>query len=246
MSTTDLERLRAAAHRAQGELSEADLVAAGLPHVVAVWRAACVTSAPAWAAAVDAVLAERQRAKTLDVQLVWTGPDHAAGTTRDTAVAVRRLFEDAKRSVLVAGFSFHGASGILEPLHRAMERGAFRADLFVHVPRMEHTGSVEKHVAAFFKEFLVHNWPFGEPFPRLHYDPRTAMAGSWVSMHAKVVVVDDVTAFVGSANFTERAQDRNIEVGVLIQGGTVPMELAAQFRALVNAGHLKPAPPLEG
>lgn len=34
-------------------------------------------------------------------------------------------------------------------------------------------------------------------------------------MHAKCVVTDETAAFLTSANFTEAAQERNIEVGLL-------------------------------
>ena len=40
-------------------------------------------------------------------------------------------------------------------------------------------------------------------------------------LHAKAVVVDDRAAFVTSANLTEAALDRNIEVGVLSRERTL-------------------------
>ncbi len=39
------------------------------------------------------------------------------------------------------------------------------------------------------------------------------MPFSQVGLHARCVVVDRARAFVSSANFTQRGQERNIEVG---------------------------------
>lgn len=43
-------------------------------------------------------------------------------------------------------------------------------------------------------------------------------------------------AFVSSANFTERAQERNIEVGVLVGAPSFASFLAGQWLGLIDAG----------
>jgi phosphatidylserine/phosphatidylglycerophosphate/cardiolipin synthase-like enzyme len=92
------------------------------------------------------------------------------------------------------------------------------------------------HLAQFFRTFLVENWPFGEPRPRLYYDKRALRPGPpWCSLHAKCVVVDGAKAFVSSANFTQRGQERNIEVGVLIEDANFASYLAGQWVGLIDA-----------
>jgi phosphatidylserine/phosphatidylglycerophosphate/cardiolipin synthase-like enzyme len=59
-----------------------------------------------------------------------------------------------------------------------------------------------------------------------------------MSLHAKCVVVDERWAFVTSANFTEAAQERNIEAGVLLDHPKLAEALAARFRALREGGRL--------
>ena len=59
------------------------------------------------------------------------------------------------------------------------------------------------------------------------------------SLHAKCVVVDRQVAFVSSANFTEAAQERNIEVGVLLRVPALAEQLEWHFQALMEAGVLK-------
>jgi phosphatidylserine/phosphatidylglycerophosphate/cardiolipin synthase-like enzyme len=51
----------------------------------------------------------------------------------------------------------------------------------------------------------------------------------FASLHAKCVVVDGRWVFVTSANFTDRGQTRNIEVGVLLDDERLAAVLEAQF-----------------
>jgi phosphatidylserine/phosphatidylglycerophosphate/cardiolipin synthase-like enzyme len=56
------------------------------------------------------------------------------------------------------------------------------------------------------------------------------------------VVADDEAAFVTSANLTEAAFDRNIEVGVLTRDHVFAASLARHFRTLIEQGLLLPLP----
>jgi phosphatidylserine/phosphatidylglycerophosphate/cardiolipin synthase-like enzyme len=60
------------------------------------------------------------------------------------------------------------------------------------------------------------------------------------ALHAKCVVVDRHTVFVSSANFTEAAQERNIEVGLLIQAGWLAERITGHFEAMVAERLLLP------
>ncbi len=75
----------------------------------------------------------------------------------------------------------------------------------------------------------------------MYYDPRSLelAAGKRASLHAKCVVVDRQVAFVSSANFTEAAQERNIEVGVLLRVPALAEQLSRHFQALMEAGVLR-------
>ncbi len=78
------------------------------------------------------------------------------------------------------------------------------------------------------------------------YDPRSlAPAGIEGVPHAKALVVDDETAFVTSANLTEAAFDRNLELGVLSRDRTLAAGLARHFRILIDQEQLLPLPPRE-
>ena len=150
---------------------------------------------------------------------------------------LRELFEGARESVILADYSFDHASGILAPLHRTMSVHAVEARFFVDVPQVGAARDGDAHLAKHLGGFMASNWPFGDPRPRLYYDTRALQPGPpWCSLHAKCVVVDGVKAFVSSANFTQRGQERNIEVGVLIADATFAGFLAGQWMGLVEVG----------
>jgi hypothetical protein len=188
------------------------------------------------AAVLRAVVADREHQRHPRLELVWTGPETPGSTTRDTAIVVRELFASARRSVLVAGFAFDCGATIFEPVHAAMRDRAVEASFFLDIGRAPPGVAADDHVSRMVKQFLAENWPFGEPFPQVFYDPRTIAPSSVASIHAKCVVVDDERALVTSANFTDRGQTRNIEVGVLIEDAGFARELGGQWRRLGEAG----------
>jgi hypothetical protein len=58
----------------------------------------------------------------------------------------------------------------------------------------------------------------------------------------KALLVDECIAFVGSANLTEAAFDRNFEAGVLSRDRALAGPLARHFRTLVEHGKVAPLP----
>ena len=60
--------------------------------------------------------------------------------------------------------------------------------------------------------------------------------------HAKCVVADEKKTFITSANLTENALDRNIEVGVLFEDKPFARSLVRHFQRLVEEELLQPLP----
>ena len=89
----------------------------------------------------------------------------------------------------------------------------------------------------FVQDFRREHWP-GTRYPVIYYDPRTLAIDEKrrTSLHAKCIVVDSATSLVTSANFTEAAQQRNIEVGTLVTDEQFSKALVEQFDALIRAG----------
>jgi phosphatidylserine/phosphatidylglycerophosphate/cardiolipin synthase-like enzyme len=92
----------------------------------------------------------------------------------------------------------------------------------------------------FAERFLKQEWP-GPRVPEVFYDPRSLNEddGSRASLHAKCVVIDGEKAFIGSANFTEAAQMRNIEIGVVTRRPDVASAVERHFDGLIQHGHLR-------
>jgi phosphatidylserine/phosphatidylglycerophosphate/cardiolipin synthase-like enzyme len=244
ISLDDLEGLESALVRGtlSAPVSEASLRASGFVAGAADIAAALRDVDRAGAiAAVRVVLAERRHRAPPRLDLVWTGPEPKLSTSRDTAIIVRQLFERARRNVLVGGFRFDHGEELFRPLHAAMRDHGVTATFFVDLAtRASSIEGAEAHATDFIDRFFWKEWAFGDPKPEVYYDPRTAMPGPpWVSLHAKCVVVDDEVALVTSANFTDRGQTRNIELGVRIEDPAFAGQIAAQWRGLISTGAVK-------
>jgi hypothetical protein len=122
VSTTVLAELREAV--ASGLLrtpvDRASLVGFGIRHQLdAIEHALAGHRTAACLAVLEFALAEREDRRPTP-EFVWTGPEAPVGTARDTAVVLRSLFEGARESVLLAGYSFDHAEEGLAPLHGSM------------------------------------------------------------------------------------------------------------------------------
>ena len=55
-------------------------------------------------------------------------------------------------------------------------------------------------------------------------------------------MADDEAVFVTSANLTEAALERNIELGLLVRDRALAASVSSHFRALIDQGLLSPLP----
>ncbi len=223
MPAAALERLRdlVATKGLEMPLTAVALRFAGLPQLAAHATALSGFAAPELIALVEAVLAERRRAQRRPLELVWTGPDSRNSLARDTAVVVRALFQDAISAVTVAGFRFDHGSALLAPLHQAMKDRGVQCRVYGDTAEA--------------RELIQRNWPFGPPWPEVFgFVPRP---GVLASLHAKCVVIDHRRVLVTSANFTERGQERNVEVGVLADDERLAESIERELLGATSAGH---------
>ena len=93
-------------------------------------------------------------------------------------------------------------------------------------------------------DFFKKDWPENGRAPEVFYDPRSLEfdPATRASLHAKCIVIDRRIAFVTSANFTEAAQLRNIEVGVLVNSVAFAIRLDEHFASLVEEKRLLEVP----
>ena len=97
-------------------------------------------------------------------------------------------------------------------------------------------------VRRFADRFWKIDWP-GSSRPSVFYDPRALeLEGPGGVLHAKAIVVDDEALFVTSANLTEAALDRNIELGILIRDRALALTVSNYLYGLIDQGLLRPLP----
>lgn len=240
VATSDLESLLRKLERGTlpFPLSAGILESSGFPSELA--PAFTGLDANAACAVIRAVLDERAHAQRVGLELAWTGPEAKGAIARETAAIVRELFEQARHSVLIGGFRFDHGKKLLRPLADAMARGVdvlIVIDIKGNAPAKVATHS---YATAKIDDFFRDNWPSKKHRPDVYYDPRTAYrTDEWASMHAKCVVVDEQRSFITSANFTDRGQRRNIELGVVIDDAGFAKSVVRQWRTLIGAGLLE-------
>lgn len=172
--------------------------------------------------------------------LVWSGPEVAGLHARDTRRVHEELIGAAARSVWMSTYAFFDGPKAFDLLARRMDRvPTLNVTLLLNIQRKRGDTTVADHlVRQFADRFWGRDWP-GTRRPQVFYDPRAlGLDGPGGVLHAKAVVVDDEAVFVTSANLTEAAFDKNIEVGLLVRDGALAASLSRHFRLLVEHGQL--------
>lgn len=174
------------------------------------------------------------------VQLVMTGPTQSEAYHRDTKVVVTDLFRRANSSVLIAGYAIHQGKYIFEELAIRMAAiQSLQVRIFLNLPApLGNRMGTAQLVSQFAQEFSSRHWPANHRLPEVFYDRRgiESAPNEPTSFHAKCVVLDGRELFVSSANFTEAAQNRNIELGVLLASKALAGQATEFFNDLVREG----------
>jgi phosphatidylserine/phosphatidylglycerophosphate/cardiolipin synthase-like enzyme len=196
-------------------------------------------AAAGWLRTVEAAVA---RAPVTD--LVWSGPDVPGVYARDTRRVYEELLGSAERSVWACTYAYFDGPRAFDVLARRMdEKPNLRVNLLLNIQRRRgDTTAAQQLVRNFADRFWGTDWP-GLTRPRVHYDPRSLEPGGPDGvLHTKAVVADDEAVFVTSANLTEAALDRNIELGLLVRDRALAMSMASHFRGLIDRRSLLPLP----
>jgi phosphatidylserine/phosphatidylglycerophosphate/cardiolipin synthase-like enzyme len=174
------------------------------------------------------------------LELVTTGPEIEGIANRDTSVVVRDLFANATQTVLLAGFAVYQGHKVFQALaDRMLAVPNLKVRLFLDIQRQHgDTSAASEIVRRFAAQFRIAQWPNQRPLPQVFFDPRSLDASSQKRscLHAKAVVVDSRSVFISSANFTEAAQQRNIEVGILANSESLAHRLTAFFDKGLSGG----------
>jgi phosphatidylserine/phosphatidylglycerophosphate/cardiolipin synthase-like enzyme len=186
----------------------------------------------------------RMETSEASIFLALSGPEVPGTPVVSTPTMVRALFEEARHDVIVTSYVFSHCRELLAPLAEKLDnRSDFKVRFIVDLSHQRRDQAEPLPIVAnrFKAKFLADYWS-GSREPEFWHDPRDFnepdRSKSGV-MHAKVVIIDSTAALVTSANFTEAAQNRNIEAGTLVRNSNQVSKLKSYFKGLIAIGVLR-------
>jgi len=192
-----------------------------------------------WLSALDQIAS-----RTRKPDLVWSGPEVPGVPARDTRRVYEELLGSARQSIWASTYAFFDGPRAFQVLARRMDQiPELRVTLLLNIQRHRgDTTAPEALVREFADHFWRVDWP-GQARPRVFYDPRALEPeGPGGVLHAKAVVADFEAVFITSANLTEAALDRNIELGLLVRDRALAAAVVSQFQGLIDQGWLRLLP----
>lgn len=196
-------------------------------------RAECVPQQAVAAALFVAGLSESERRESQSIELVWTGPDVGVVPLRRTEQVVLQVIEESSKRLLVVSYAVYNIPRIGEALVRAADRGVV-INIVVESPDRNEGKKAYSSLAALGSSVAsrcgVFLWPIEHRLKGASDRPGL--------LHVKCAVADSRRLFLSSANLTEYAFSINMELGVLITGGSLPTQVQSHFSQMIQSGLL--------
>jgi cardiolipin synthase len=193
------------------------------------WKSAPqVTSGQIAAALRTAAKTAEAVRQSVIIDLVWTGPSSNLVPVRHTEQVLWELIDSARQRLFVVSFVAYEVHSVLQALNRADERRVEISFLLESSDRHGGRVSVDsvKKMKAAVPGAHVYIWSADAK--------ERDTGGLGGAVHAKCAVADGRTAFITSANLSTAAMERNMELGVRIEGGHLPSQLDRHLQALVT------------
>jgi phosphatidylserine/phosphatidylglycerophosphate/cardiolipin synthase-like enzyme len=200
--------------------------------LMVAWETEAATVEPA--AVAMALLAaaevERRHREEQAVELVWTGPDTHSVPIRHTEQAILQVIDAARDRLLLISYAVYKIPRVCLAMVRAADRGV-KLRIVVEAGEKQGTNSMRTKLAALgdavARRAEVYYWP-------AELRPRNETEGQGV-LHVKAAVADGRWLLLTSANLTEHAFTLNMEMGLLVTGGSLPAQTERHFERLIEA-----------
>ena len=157
-----------------------------------------------------------------EMEVVWSGPQPKDAMGRTTWAVLSEVVQNAHEYIYAATYSAASNAPAIQALRGAIDRG-------VRV-----TCTVDAHARKEAVDILkaeLHGARFlGLTKSADQYQPL---------MHAKFIVVDGHSTFLTSANFSNIAVDKSLEVGLLVHNSFVAHQFKRRIEDLLDAGLLE-------
>jgi phosphatidylserine/phosphatidylglycerophosphate/cardiolipin synthase-like enzyme len=165
-------------------------------------------------------------------EIIWSGPSTEIIPVRRIDQVLYDLITNAQQHILLVTFAAAKIGLLSDSLFAATERGV-KVDLVLE-SETESEGQLSVDARSAFSAKLVERatmyyWPISKRERNEWGKPG--------KLHAKCAVIDDA-AIISSANLTGDAFNRNMELGILFRGGSIPTNLIQHFRSLIASGTL--------
>jgi len=180
-----------------------------------------------------AAWSEQKHRDAQSVELVWTGPDTDANPFRRTEQAILQLLDSAQHQITLVSFAVYSIPNVANALVKAAKRGV-RLTVIVETPDKLGGENEYSTIRALGAEITacsnVYYWP-KEKRPLSDNNKRGIL-------HVKCAVADGKWLFLSSANLTQQAFTINMELGMLVQGGSMPKRVEKRFHQLIQSEQL--------
>ena len=204
---------------------------AGLDRLIDAWKQSGISGDVLAGVLVGAAYARQRALSESTVDLVWTGPTTPFVATRRTEQVLLDLIRNVKSELFLVSFVAYDVPSVVDALNAAGARGV-QIQILLETSA-SHGGSLSVDPVATMRRCV--------PSAALYIWVDRPAPFTEGRVHAKVAVADDSVAFLTSANLTAHAMEKNIEAGVLIQGGTIPRSLKRHLEALIDTRQLQRA-----
>lgn len=172
--------------------------------------------------------------ESLSIEMVWTGPSPPSTSLRRTDQALLEVINKAAKSLWIVSFAAYRVKSIIDSINKAVLRGA---DVTLILESSEESegklstdqiNEIRLELSNRCKFFI---WPTEKREPNSY--------GSRGLLHAKCALADSEYLFVSSANLTQAAHRRNIELGVLMKNGKNATQIERHLTWLIESKTLE-------
>lgn len=167
------------------------------------------------------------------LEFVWSGPSTGIVPVRKTEQVVCEIIDGAFVEVFIVSFVAYKVDRVVRSLQAALSRG-IKVKILLE-ESLERGGSLD-----FDSRSLMQRELRDARFFAWKANPTNLIGGLQGKVHGKCVVADGKTAFVSSANLTAAAMEHNMEIGLLVRGGSLPRQLNEHMQALIAKEIISP------
>jgi phosphatidylserine/phosphatidylglycerophosphate/cardiolipin synthase-like enzyme len=219
-------------------------VVQGIPHLhyrslaasfLDLWQtqAAAVPAEAVALALRTALHAERVRRESQAVEIAWTGPTAEAHPFRRTEQAILQVLDSAQDRITLVSYAVYRIPNVCGALVRAARRGV-NISVIVETPDRLEGENEYNTLRALGDDVAACSAVYFWPKEKRGQDDM----GKFGILHVKCAVADGRWLFLSSANLTEYAFTINMELGVLVTGGSLPGQVQEHFDRLIVGGTL--------